>query len=45
MLHTIVTHGGVGEKSALQFGIAVMARLNVETQTLILKPQSSVFLG
>ena len=33
----------VGEKSTLQFEVAVRVMLNVENLTLILKPQSAVF--
>ena len=33
----------VGEKSTLQFEVVVRGRLNLETLTLILKPQSTVF--
>ena len=35
----------MAEKRTIQFEVAVRARLTVETQSLILKPQSAVFLG
>ena len=39
------TRSGVSEKSIFQFEVAVEVDPNLETLTLLLKPQSAVFFG